>query len=375
MCKAIALGAAFAVAMSVVGPSSAATYSIIGVGPPSPIESKGFSINQAGQVAGWSRTAGNVPRAFLYSNGVMQDLGALGGSTGSFAFGINDAGQVVGSSGDTAFLFSNGVMQDIGTLGGPVSQAFAINNVGQVVGWSYTDPRAFNTPTPNPHSSIHAFLYSNGVMQDLGTLGGSFSAAYGINDSGEVVGTSGTTGGADDRGRAFLYSGGVMLDLGTLEGLNTSAGFRINNTGQVVGWSSNVPSPGNGRAFLYGSGVMQNLGTLGSGTVSEAAGINNAGQVVGSSTTDGGFGQRAFLYSNGVIQDLNALLPSDSGWVLESALGINDAGQITGQGIFKGQFQAFLATPVPLPGALGLLIAGLAGFGLAGRARCRSGRA
>ena len=119
----------------------------------------------------------------------MTDLGTLGGS-GSWAYGINDAGQVVGESITAADSYSfhafitgsNGAgMTDLGTLGGGYSYASGINDAGRVSGWSTTAAGA-----------THAFITGpNGVgMTDLGTLGGSDSRAYDINDAGQVVGES-----------------------------------------------------------------------------------------------------------------------------------------------------------------------------------------
>ena len=126
-----------------------------------------------------------VRAAVLYS---VTDLGTLGGTL-SGANGINDAGQIVGSSmttGDAAyhpFLYSGSTMTDLGTLGGTYSETHGINSSGQVVGWSYTGTGIFGT-------DVHAFLYSGSTMTDLGTLGGSSSYAFGINSSGQVVGAS-----------------------------------------------------------------------------------------------------------------------------------------------------------------------------------------
>ena len=111
----------------------------------------------------------------------------LGGNT-SFAYGINDMGQVVGDSPPTnnaashAFIYSNGEIHDLGTLGGGLSGAQDINNIGQIVGYS----RILLSSTVE-----HAFLYTNGAMQDLGALGNrTTTIARGINDLGQVVGES-----------------------------------------------------------------------------------------------------------------------------------------------------------------------------------------
>ena len=123
-------------------------------------------------------------------------------------------------------------MTDLGTLGGSTSYAYDINNSGEVVGYSYTVA-----------GDQHAYLCrSNGPMQDLGTLGyapgiGSCSYACGINDGGQVVGYSTTSGG---HWCAFLYGdSGPMQDLGTLGGPDSYA-YGINNSGQIVGYSYTI---------------------------------------------------------------------------------------------------------------------------------------
>ena len=110
------------------------------------------------------------------------------------------------------------------------------------------------------------------TVTDLDTLGGMDSYAYGINDSGQVVGMVET-----QHRHAFLYSGGSTHDLGTPSGDHDSGATGINNSGQVVGWGNNG---GLTHAFLYSGSSMQDLGT--GGRVEGAAlGINNSGQIVG----------------------------------------------------------------------------------------------
>jgi len=107
-------------------------------------------------------------------------------------YGINDNGQVAGEAGlsdnaSHAFLWTNGVFTDLGTLGGTNSAARALNKVNQVVGDSDQNPNTAITP------NRHAFLYTNGSMSDLNSLVGNISGwelqtAVGINDSGQIVG-------------------------------------------------------------------------------------------------------------------------------------------------------------------------------------------
>jgi probable HAF family extracellular repeat protein len=319
------------------------------------------ALNDSGQVVGYSSTAQMYTHSFLYSGGVMKDLGTLGGSFYSYANGINSAGQVVGNSGGdpNAFLYAGGVMKDLGTLGFNWSDAAGVNASGQVVGTSAT-PRGYN----------HAFLYSGGVMKDLGTLAGPYasSAAAAINAAGQIAGYSS----AGNAMHAFLYSGGVMKDLGSLNANGSSFATGLNAAGQVVGWYST--SRGLPHAFLYSGGVMQDLGTLG-GIDSQAQGINSSGQVVGMAGTAAGY-DHAFLYSGGKMTDLNSLLPANSGVWLRSANAINDRGQIVAVGTND---HAYLLTPdgistAPEPSSLALLALGGAGLlGSAWRRRRRAG--
>ncbi len=297
-----------------------------------------YGINDHGQVVGSSQTRGDLYRhAFFYSNGSMNDIGTLGGDN-SYAFEINNSGQAVGYSqikGNLhvhSFLYSNGILHDIGTLGGNNTYAYGINDKGQIAGYSELK-----------NGDWHAFLYSNGILHDIGTLGGKKSFANGINNSGQVVGYSWNV---DEIPHAFLYSNGSMLDLGTLGG-RESFTSDINNRGHVTG--SAHTSNGILHSFLYSNGVMKDIGTLGD-YFSYAYGINDHGQVVGASPfSRDPDALHAFLYSDGVMRDLNNLVIPGSGWNLELAGAINNTGKIVGHGINpSGQRQAFLLNPLPV---------------------------
>ena len=353
--------------------------------------SSGYGINAAGQVSG--RVSDGVlinGRAFRYdgtpgAGGVMRDLGTLGGSRSS-GYGINSAGQVTGwaeAGGGAIFAFrydgtpgAGGVMHNLGSLGGSYSEGFRINNAGQVAG----------TSTVNEDTVYdRAFRYdgtpgAGGVMHNLGTLGGSYSYGYGINSAGQVVGSATATPDESAPPRAFRYDGtpgssGVMHDLGTLGGLE-SAAFDVNDVGQVTGFAETLDAALH--AFRYdgtpgAGGVMHDLGTLG-GPRSSGQGINAGGFVVGWSDRSAvaGDDQVAVLWRPDFsVIDLDAWLDdvnSASGihWTLLSANGINDAGMIVGWGDYddgpgglSNGTRAFLlgasSIVVPEPGALPVL--------------------
>lgn len=340
-------------------------YSITDLGTLGGDVSGAYGINDQGQVVGQSFITNGEPRAFIWSEGVgMRNLGVLDNGYNSAAFDINNVGQVIGysyiNSGATrAFLWTESTpIRDLGTPSFG-SEAWGINDTGQVVGDLF-DPT-------NGQSRAFLWTESSGT-QNLGTFGGNIrSAAFDINNAGQVVGFANT---ADEQTRAFLWTESAgMKNLGTLG--YYSFATSINDVGQVVGYSDPTDVPT--RAFLWSENTgMINLGTLGGdNSYSYAYGINNAGQVVGNSVFNisaTGTTQHAFLWEDGAMFDLNNLLSSNSGWTIFEARGINNVGQIVGTASLDDQVRAVLLSPIPnskpVPennSVLGILVLGALG--------------
>jgi probable HAF family extracellular repeat protein len=251
------------------------------------VSAGGYDINNSGQVVGVSGGA------FIWSiNSGKKYLSNMYGASG-----INDTGQVVGvgpaecCGHHHAYLWDNGTYKDLGALyDGYNSIAYSINNSGLVVGESekYSSTNAI----------YHAFIWdSTNGMQDLYTLpGDDFSRAYDINDSGQVVGES-----LSPNTHAFIWEQGIgMYDIGHLGGGNASA-RGINNLGQVVGTSD-------GHAFIWdnvnGMRDLNDFLPANSGwTLVGAEDINDQGQIVGYGFINGGNHTRAFLLTPTVVPE------------------------------------------------------------------------
>jgi probable HAF family extracellular repeat protein len=330
-------------------------------------------INDSGQIAGTATTAAGNEHAFLWNDGCMIDLGTFGGLASNAVAINNRGQVVgwaqTAAGYRRAFLVApedsdgngapdrwyrdsnsdgvNDLMLDFGTFGGNESFAYDVNNLGQVVGWA-------STTTGDGHS----FQWQNGSMTDL-TRSGFSGAANAINDAGQIAG-----GTWDQAGNplASLWQSGHATILGPGWAVD------INNDGQVIQnsavdaylWS---PATANGT-----TGTLTRLFVAPGGEVStsQAYGLNNLGQVVaywshGSYDSDGGsFEEIQALWSDGGYTDLNASNPNPNyPETLYHAEAINCAGQVVGYGL---GYHAYLLTPSadqpPAPQASSLVAGG-----------------
>ncbi len=326
----------------------AVEYEVVILGTLGGDRSYAYAINDSGQVVGESSTSDSQFRAFLWDkdNG-MRNLGVLEipGNPGqpyySCATGINNSGQVVGYSGyydgpERAFLWENGQVCDLGSLGGTNSHATGINNQGQMVGFS-----------TNSNGDRRAFLWHNGIMQDIGTLEGRATYAYGINDNGQVIGKSYTLNGYN----AFIWDNGVMTNLGTIDHYGSVA-KGINNSGQITGSITPEESYIRQEAVLWDNNTITTLGYLDANDPrSYSHAINENGQLVGYSLLRIGPSNpgHACLWENCKIVDLDIFFPENI--YATYAYGINNSGQIVGYVEIVGgnEYRAFLMTPIPEP--------------------------
>lgn len=317
------------------------------------------------------------------------DLGTLGG-TDSYAYDLNDRGEVVGGSQAInpnpgpfylrrGFHWAQSSMTDLGALAPHgESRAFSINEQGWIAGWA-TDQAGDKYPA----------LYAEDSWTQIPHPGIS-GEGRGINDLGRVVGYFND---ANVDAKAFAWSPlGAFVDLSLVDNAGNSLANAINHNNTVVGWSTIGPDPcgifsaskptvwerdssGNWSAtglpftgcagnvfglndwnFLVGNvraNVLEPIPTqwvwrgawfefdlpMDGRTSGTAYDINHNSQIVGS------MDQRAYLWDGGSPVDLNTEIPSGSGWVLQQAKAINDCGWITGYGRINGETHAFLLVP------------------------------
>jgi probable HAF family extracellular repeat protein len=208
---------------------------------------------------------------------------------------------------------------EMGTFGGARSAAFSINNTGQVAGFAETvDGR------------LQAFVYTDSTLFNLGTLGGSDSYAYRISDSGFVIGRANNASGRD---RAFVtILNSSMFDISSLDSLlggSFSVALGVNGLGQVVGYFHTAAAhmASRNRVFLYSDQQVTDLGTFG-GQDGIVTAINDSGQMIGTYGTEpkADYAERiAFLYSGGKVINLGTL-----GGKTTTATDLNNSAQVVG---------------------------------------------
>jgi uncharacterized repeat protein (TIGR01451 family) len=325
------------------------------LGSGSTIRGEGYGINDFGTVVGYHRPVAGGP--FLAAQATGNTFQTLGAGTlvpshdFAIAYDINNAGVAVGVSGNLripgspsdptqgtrdvellfnlnnaqAFVFQGGTMTALNPSGFSTSAAYAINERGQVVG--------FGVRTGS--TTVRSFLY------DLNTgattlLPGAGAQAYGLNDAApvQVVGRTGNQGFVWTAGSTALTTFSVPGGIGST---TATTARDINDQGDIVGWTYNNTAAG----VVYRGYVRSALGVVTiippfsttrapsfANNSSLAFAINNQGEVTGHA--QGGIslpaGFTAFRWRDGVLVDLGKL-PGSCGGI---GLGINECGAVAG---------------------------------------------
>jgi len=282
------------------------------------------AVNNRGEVAGVMRiNTGPFRHAFVWSNGEFTDLGVPAGSFASNAQGMNHHGTFVGDNGSRPAVFQDGTWTVLPVFG-------TLNDVNE--GNSAVGGMAIG-------ALVHAFIYKDGLITDIGAPPGGSAVAMGINNAGTVVGNAFIPPAIPftfpQPIRGFVFENGTMSLLETLGGLQAFASD-INNAGTIVGTAQD-PS-GAFHAVVYDGALPRPLGVP--GNFSGARAINDRGQIVGS--MDGG----SFLFDNGVVTRLESIAEvAAAGWTRLQPLAINDRGWIAGTGSKNGVGRSFVLMP------------------------------
>jgi probable HAF family extracellular repeat protein len=347
----IICAACAAVGIWTVGTASAETrYNLVDLWN----QGEALGINSHGDVVGYSTAVNDsYGHVFAYINGTVRDLGRP--AADNFAGkAINDSGVIVGGSGAPyAFYWdaANGgkVLSVPGSL--PYHWAGDINDAGHIVA---TNSDYYANPA-------NCYLLREGIWSQI-TPNSSYPNIIEVhlNNHDQVVGQMRYGSWNPDYmslpQRAFYWdeSDGIR-DLGTLGGTR-SAATDISDAGDIVGWADT--SAGIIHAFLYRNQGMVDLGTLG-GAYSEACNINANDQIVGMSETSATGTYHGFIYDDGAMRDINDLVDDRGGFTIVALYAINDSGLIAGYATdLAGQAHGVLLMPVPEPATLGLLALG-----------------
>src|SRR5881396_3081929 len=267
------------------GATSAARYTIAYLPTLGGSRNRPSGISNNGLIAGFVNRPGNATRvAVFWRNGSLDTLGTLGGPNSIVQWpGISNNGIIAGITETAAldtlheewsctaflpsvtghicvgFVWQDGVMKPLPTLGGNQGFATSVNSAGQVVGWAETpvlDPTC-NAPQKLQFRAV-MWDTKQGTMHELRPLAGdSTSAATGINNRGQVVGISGDCDiavGQLSARHSVLWENDTVINIGDLGGDAWHTPMDINEQGDIVGFSNTAYIVGidfNPLAFLW----------------------------------------------------------------------------------------------------------------------------
>jgi len=273
--------------------------------------------------------------SYLWDDGKTVDLGDLGwkqswldSGKGLNAFGamtlvraMNDRGQIVGNTktatGAThAFLWEDGKMTDLGTLGGPSSGACGINNRGQVVGGA-----------EDASGAMRAFVWDKAHgMKDLG-IKAKKSCATAVNDNAQIIGLV-------DGKSGFVWQKGKFT---VLEDVPLSQFLALNSRGDILARKQF------GSVYIRRSGEWTELELPGFEVSGLVTGMTDSGMVVGTGTTDCSITD--FVWNDGNSIQIRDLVPSDLRWNAVCEPRVSRNGRIVTKAALKGKLHIVLLTP------------------------------
>lgn len=309
--------------------------------------SQGFGVSPGGIAVGRSiRSSG--AQAFTWTGaGGISGLPNLAGRTFCVSNGANDTGLVAGTCASTLFgtsrlpvIWQSGAVSQLAMPSGEtLGDANDVNSSGVAVG------------SVNSGTLQKAVFYSSGTatyISQTTSNGSFFNTAFGINDSGRIVGTGiDPTNAARNVGMVFDIGASSAFEVGALPGANGALAFAIGNGGHIVG--SSMMNQGSGLPFIWTqAGGMVAIPLADGTSQGSARAVNTAGWAVG---TDSSAFAIPFLYDGSATYRLADLIPAGTGWDLSmntssAALGISDANVIVGTGVFNGNVHAFAMVPV-----------------------------
>ena len=324
----------------------------IGVIDPGDDASQGFGVSLGGIAVGRSiRTGGSQAFTWTLQSGIV-GLPNLAGR--SHAVANSAATQiVVGTAATTLFgsdrlpvMWLNGAVSQLPfPPGETLGDANSVNTSGVAVG------------SVDAGSLQRGAIYTGAggaIITQTTSTGCFFLTAFGINDSGRVVGQGiDPNNAARNVGIYYDIGQSTAFEVGALPGLNGALAFGVSNTGYVVG--SSMLNQGSGLPFIWSDqGGMVAIPLAAGTSQGSSRAVNSAGWVVGN---DSSAFSIPFLYDGTNTYRLADLIPPNSGWDLSmntssSALGISESGVIVGTGVHNGETHAYAmlpAAPTPTP--------------------------